>query len=171
MIGSVGSNPYRNTFAIDPRVAYYFSEAWGFEVFYQAISNSSNGTYDALRTAAPNALPNIREITAQYGAMVHWVPWYAKINFFNEILYFDWYLEGGAGSIKSQLDTNTFAARAPNFQPENLFAIYLGTGHQYHLSQHFIVRLDVLGSFYQTTSGEKRVAFQLQFHGRNRIQP
>ncbi len=158
MLGVGWSNPYRDTFNIDPRVAFYVSESFGVEFFYEFVSNSENNTYQALKDAAPNTAPLVREIKNQYGALAHWVPWYAKINFFNEILYFDWYLEGGLGGINSQVVDAIHNASNPTQQ--NLMAIFVGTGQQYHLSQHWLVRLDVLGSFYSAqvdgTSGDKK---------------
>ena len=68
--------------------------------------------------------------------MAQWVPWYAKINFFNKIIYFDWYLPGGMG----QLDTTISGAGTGNGLPsqtQNIFALYAGTGHIYHLNESF----------------------------------
>ncbi|MEK6704889.1 MAG: hypothetical protein AABZ06_03800, partial [Bdellovibrionota bacterium] len=87
MVGPGFSNPYRSSYNLDPRIAYYFSEALGFEAFYGLTSNSGNNTFDALQRASPNTWPLVREIRSQYGLLVHWVPWYAKINVFNKILY------------------------------------------------------------------------------------
>lgn len=148
MVGPGWSNPYRDTFNIDPRLAFYFSENWGIEAFYTVIRNSENTTYTALKKTAATTIPVVREVTAQYGALVHWAPWYAKINFFNWILYFDWYLEGGFGNVNTQVDLNTAAAGKPNFQQQNKFAVFVGTGHQFHLSHHFVARLDVMGAYY-----------------------
>lgn len=150
VMGGIGfSNPYRDSYTIDPRFAYYMSEGWGIELFYTATINSPNNTFRALSIAAPNTLPSIREIRAQYGAQIHWVPWYAKINVFNSILYFDWYFGVGAGSVQSFVNTTTTVGGAPNFAPDNLLGIFLSTGHQYHLSQHFVVRLDITSVLYQ----------------------
>jgi outer membrane beta-barrel protein len=148
-MGGLGfSNAYRNSYAADPRIAYYFSELFGFEVFYSFTFNSENNNYAALKNAAPNTLPVIREIRSQAGALLHYAPWYAKINVFNKILYFDWYFDAGAGRISTALDTRTNVNRAASFQNQDFFAIYAGTGHQYHLSQNFIVRLDFSGTYY-----------------------
>lgn len=167
MVGVGWSNPYRSTFNIDPRLAFYFSETLGFEVFYTMVSNSGNSTYEALRNSSPSSLPIIREITSQYGALLHWVPWYAKINMFNQILYFDWYISGGLGQIKSRIDTNRFSTGSPVYENQDLFAFFVGTGHQYHLSESFLVRLDVTGAFYQAqiygNSGDKKLYSNYNF--------
>jgi outer membrane beta-barrel protein len=158
MVGPGFSNPYRTTYNLDPRVGYFLSESWGFEGFYTFTTNSENGTYGALRAASSSALPVVREIRSQYGANLIWVPWYAKINVFNKILYFDWYFTGGAGNIHSQLDTRASASSAPAYLDQDLFSFFFGTGHIYHLSDMFQVRLDFTSAIYRApvfgTSGE-----------------
>jgi len=150
IMGGMGwSNPYRDTLTFDPRVAYYFAENWGIEVFYNIISNKENTTIKALKASSSSAIPNIREIRSQYGALLHWAPWYAKINVFNKILYFDWYFEGGLGVVGTYLDTNTLVSGSPSFKPEDKTAFFLGTGHQFHITQQFGVRLDVLAAYYK----------------------
>ncbi|MGE0616216.1 MAG: outer membrane beta-barrel domain-containing protein [Bacteriovoracia bacterium] len=150
MTGIGTSNPYRNTYNLEPRVAYYLSESLGIEVFGTFTSNVQNNTYNALsrNTSTTSALPVIREIRSQYGLLAHWSPWYAKINVFNTVLYFDWYFSAGLGSLNSYLDTNTLVGAPSNFIQQSLFAFMVGTGHQYHLNQKWIVRLDFMGALY-----------------------
>ncbi|MCM2323834.1 MAG: outer membrane beta-barrel domain-containing protein [Oligoflexia bacterium] len=142
------SNPYRTTWGLEPRVAYYVREDLGLEVFYRRSLNSKNNAFEALVATNASVFPVIREIRGQYGALLHWVPWYAKINVFNKILYFDWYLSGGAGQLQTWINRD---ARFPNgeFVQQDLFGLFLGTGHQYHLSRSLTVRLDFSGAFYQ----------------------
>jgi outer membrane beta-barrel protein len=149
MAGTGFSNAYRSAYSVDPRVAFYFSEALGIEAFYSFFHNKENNTFEALQQSAPNTLPVVREIRSQYGLLMHYVPWYAKINVFNKILYFDWYFTGGAGTIRTALDTRTSSASASQFTNQDLFSLFLGTGHQYHLSQFMLVRLDFSGGFYR----------------------
>lgn len=143
------SNPYRNAYGITGRFGYFFSEAFGLEGFYSGFLNYENNTYEALTIAAPNTLPVVREIRSQLGLLAQWVPWYAKLNVFNTILYFDWYFSGGVGSLKAALDTRTKATSAPVYVNENHLALYLGTGHIYHVNHKIIVRLDYLKAIYQ----------------------
>jgi outer membrane beta-barrel protein len=158
MVGPGISNSYRNTYAFDFRVAYHLSEAFGIETFYSFLANRENNTFEALKQAAPTTLPVVREIRSQFGILGQYVPWYAKINVFNNIIYFDWYFSGGLGSLSSALDTRRNKNDPENFVYENLFALYLGTGHRYHLSQTLHMRLDFTGAFYQAplfgTSGD-----------------
>lgn len=155
LMGGTGfSNPYRNTYVVDPRAAFYLTESFGFEVFYSFGFNVENNTMAALKNAAGglNVIPAVREIQGQLGGLVHWSPWYAKINVFDQILYFDWYFAGGAGQIFSRVDTNNNAANPPSYVAQNLFALYVGTGHLFSLTENWIIRLDFLGTFYPAPS-------------------
>jgi outer membrane beta-barrel protein len=160
MTGPGFSNAYRNTWSLQPRIAYYFSEEWGLEVFYGKIFNSENNTYKALQSSGTKLFPVIHEIRSEMGALLHWVPWYAKINVFNSILYFDWYFAGGLGSINDAMTTST--SDPSNFSTNNDLGLYLGTGHQYHINETFTVRLDFMGTYYRaplTVSSPDKVWF------------
>lgn len=167
MPGTGMSSPYRSTYTLDVRAAYYFSEVIGIEGFYSMGFNSENTTYKALGAASAGILPVVREIRGKAGVLVQWVPWYAKINMFNEILYFDWYFSGGLGQIQSRLDTRASAGAGPAYTKQNIVAAYLGTGHLYHLNESLTVRLDFSGTFYQAkllgTSGENSWYTDYQF--------
>jgi outer membrane beta-barrel protein len=89
----------------------------------------------------------IHEIRSEMGALIHWVPWYAKINVFNSILYFDWYFAGGLGSVNDAMTTSKTDPN--NFSTNDDLAVYLGTGHQYHLNETFTIRLDFMGTYYR----------------------
>lgn len=151
VLGGVGvSNSYRDVKTLDGRMSYYLSEGVGLEVFYRKSFNSANTTFDALVNTNTNIFPIIREMKAEYGGTLQWVPWYAKINVFNSILYFDWYFAGGAGQLESvAVKPEGVGAVTQLITPQNLFALYAGTGHQYHLSQSFTIRLDLTGTFYR----------------------
>jgi len=149
MAGVGSSNPYRTTYTVQPRVAFYLSEMFGIEMFYAGMLNRENATFRALTVAAPNTLPVVREIRAEYGGLIHYVPWYAKINVFNKILYFDWYFSGGGGIVQSSLDTRKSASLAATYTDKNLSGVFFGTGHQYHLSHNLTVRLDMTGTAYR----------------------
>lgn len=149
MAGPGMQTSYRTSYGIEPRMAYYFSESLGIEAFFSYFTNSENNAFGALKIAAPNTLPVVREIRSQYGGLIQYVPWYAKINVFNKILYFDWYFSGGLGNLNSALDVRKNAAANAEFINRTSLALFVGTGHQYHLSQSFLVRIDFTGAFYR----------------------
>lgn len=146
MLGPSVSNPYRSSYNVEPRLAFYFSESWGIEGFYTKSFNSQNNTFKALVSTGTTTFPVVREAASQMGALLHWVPWYSKINVFNKILYFDWYFSGGLGSLRTSLSQSADGTAIGN---EDLFSIFAGTGHQYHLSEVLSFRLDFMGTFYR----------------------
>jgi outer membrane beta-barrel protein len=149
--GGVGSsNPYRDIRHVEARLAFFPWESLGFEALYSKTFNSENATFDALQ--AKSVMPFVREINSTMGAMVHWVPWYAKINVFNRVLYFDWGFQAGLAQIdatakyKFGSDVNTDPIRSSDDDQQ---AFLLGTTQQFFLSHHWSLRLDVLGSFFK----------------------
>jgi outer membrane beta-barrel protein len=142
---------YRSVIQAQPRLAWWMNEDMGFEVFYSYRSHSPNNVYEALDKATNGGAqsPYIREVRSQFGVLYNWAPWYAKINVFNSVLYFDWYFSIGGGMIGTMIGQRTEATDATKgWRTQNLFAAYLGTGHLFHLSEHWKIRLDVLGHFY-----------------------
>ena len=140
--GLAKTSPYRSSYAVDPRVAYYFTEQWGFEVMYQIFSNSPNNNYKAL--SGTGVTPNVLEVKNQLAALLHWAPWYAKINVFNSILYFDWYFSAGVGTVSTTATAGEINSVRNTGTPGNksYTGMFFGTGHQFHVSEHFVVRLD-----------------------------
>jgi outer membrane beta-barrel protein len=148
-------DPYRTVTQVQPRLAYWFTESTGLEVFYSARFHSTNNTYQALKASieqSTNPLqnsPQIREVTSQFGLLFNWAPWYSKINVFNSILHFDWYFSAGLGAMTSEIGQRTKAeVFGSGWTSENLFAGYLGTGHLFHLDENWTARLDVLGHLF-----------------------
>ncbi len=151
--GPASGDPYRTIYNLQPRMGYWLSEEFGIEAFYEARFHQINNTYRGMIAAAlggAGETPLIREITSQFGVLMNWAPWYAKINVFNSVLYFDWYFSFGVGGMTSQIGPKTKDDPVVGYQwkNENLFAVYLGTGHLFHVSENVFVRLDALGHFY-----------------------
>ncbi len=147
-LGLADTNAFRKSYAIDPRLAYYFSESWGVEAFYSIFSNSKNATAEALESSGASSRPDVIEIKNQMGALLHWSPWYAKINVFNTVLYFDWYFTGGIGTMNADMIAGGASTGIPN-STKSLTAFYLGTGQLFHVSDNFIVRLDFRNAWFK----------------------
>jgi outer membrane beta-barrel protein len=152
LVGPGSGNAYRTVFNVEPRLSYYFSESFGFEGFYSSTSNSPNGNFTSLQNTSKTIIPFIREFQHEVGAMAEWIPWYAKINVFNSIIYFDWYFNLGLGAISSQNITQQIAGGPTTTNPENLTGIYWGTGHLYHLNNNWTARLDITSAVYHAAN-------------------
>lgn len=148
-LGLADTNAYRKSYAIDPRLAYYFSESWGVEAFYSMFSNSKNSTAEALESTSVS--PGIIEIKNQVGILLHWVPWYAKINVFNTVLYFDWYFTGGLGTMNADMIPGNQNAGFTQ-TTKSLTAFHAGTGQLFRVSDSFIVRLDFRNTWFKAPS-------------------
>lgn len=145
------SNPYQSESLVAPRASYWISEQFGFEFFFAFLKNSDNGTLKALKDAGPAVLPFVRQNRSYYGGVLTWTPWYAKLNFFNKILYFDWFLYAGIGQVNTAVDHNRSFAAPSNFITETLFTVFYGTGQNFYVTQNWLVRLDLLGMAYNAS--------------------
>lgn len=142
-------NAYRSTWGVNPRLGFYFGETLGLEAFFSYNKNSENDNFVALSKTSPNSFPIVREVRSEFGGLLHWAPFYAKINVFDSILYFDWYFTLGLGMMDTALDTRTKFTNPSNFVSKQIMGLYLGTGQFYHLSENILVRLDYTASFYK----------------------
>lgn len=147
MVGTSLSNPYRSVTTFTPRLGFYFNEQFGIEGFVTIAANSENSMYRALVAAANNVLPVVREVKTQMGGMIHWAPWYSKINVFNSIIYFDWYFGLGLGMTAS--DVNYTRSSTGAYTRENDMTIMWATGHLFHVSDMFKIRFEFTGSHFK----------------------
>jgi opacity protein-like surface antigen len=66
---------------------------------------------------------------------------------FNTVLYFDWYFDGGIGTMNADMISGGTSAGAPISR--SLTAYYLGTGQIFHVTENFVVRLDFLNAWFK----------------------
>jgi outer membrane beta-barrel protein len=97
------------------------------------------------------ALPFVREVRSYFGGQATFAPFYAKLNLFNKIIYFDWLFFVGGGVVNTANDLNTVSNAAPNIKTESSFGLFYGTGMNFFLSKHFSVRFDLQGINYGAT--------------------
>lgn len=147
--GAAFGETYRQVYAVQPRIGTWFNEDFGVEAFFSQRFHSVNNAYRSLNAAVGTGTsPLIREIKSQFGILFNWAPWYAKINVFNTVLYFDWIFSLGLGSMQTEFGEKTKAELPTTWREQNLFAVYAGTGQIFHLTEVVDIRLDVLGHFY-----------------------
>lgn len=148
------NNPYRTEYPLIPRAAFWFTEQFGVEFFYAHVLSSESSNFTALKKVSASALPFVRQNKSYYGAVFSWTPWYAKMNFFNKILYFDWSINGGIGQVSTAVNLSNRADLAPNLLAENFFAYVIGLDQKFYLNQHFVVRWDLIGLFYRAKGAD-----------------
>lgn len=142
--GFAKNSPYQSSYSIDPRIGFNFSEQLGIEVFYTTFMNSVSTDYEALVSTNSGVLPNVFKLKNQVGGLLQWAPWYAKINVFNSILYFDWYISGGVGQISGDVYSGGLSGTPTT---KSFTAYYLGTGQLFHLSKMVDFRIDFTNSW------------------------
>lgn len=79
---------------------YFFKEDWGLEFSYSKSSGTVNKTEQGVRDQG--AKPFYRKVDTLTSAMVVWAPFYAKINTFNKIFYYDWMFGVGMANVTTK---------------------------------------------------------------------
>lgn len=148
LVGPSFNSPYRISLNLDPRASFYFTEWLGIEGFFHYTFSDESATFKALKGTGSDVMPVVRELRYEFGGMVKFLPWYAKINVFNLILYFDWYFGLGGGAVHNARDVRAKLTDAAVMVGEDRPAGVFSTGHQYHLGNHFLARLDFTWIFY-----------------------
>ena len=129
------------------KAGYFFKEDWGLEVVYGSNSGKTNKTYDAVD--AQGATPYFRKISNYTGAMLMWSPFYAKINTFDKVFYYDWIFGLGMGNYKTLDNRNEFGvSTSDSLTAESLSGYMWTTGLRFYVSESWSIRLDVTGMHY-----------------------
>lgn len=130
---------------------FYFNEHWGVKGFFFNNYNSVNDAYYAVRQVS-NRVPAVRDTNSYVGGSVLWLPFYGKVNMFNQIFYIDWHFEAGLGSAKTELDRNTESTGAPIIEYANFSAFHWGSGWKFFINRNWGARLDFLATYYKAPS-------------------
>ncbi|MEX0799013.1 MAG: outer membrane beta-barrel domain-containing protein, partial [Bacteriovoracaceae bacterium] len=92
---------------------FFFKEDWGFEVNYTLASGSTNSTHDSVNEQGA-AVAFYRKVDTSMSAMAIWAPFYAKINTFNKIFYYDWMFGAGVANVTTLDNRNEFDQASPD---------------------------------------------------------
>lgn len=150
--GTTTSGAFTKGTAIQGKIDYFFHEEYGFEFLYTSNDGEENTTAETLRgaTGQAGARP-FRRITQNYlGGMFLWSPFYSKINTFNQIIYLDWILGLGYGSLT---ETNNKDEVLLGTDREEVEQSHQGPmwsfGALFYLSKTFSVKFDVNAFHYK----------------------
>ncbi len=149
------SNSYRSGWMGSVRAGMWFTEQFGVEAFGTFYKNSDSDNLKALR-AVSTVLPFVREVRSYFGGVATWAPFYGKLNLFNWILYYDWALNLGLGSVNTANDRNTISGASSRYVTENFVGVFFGTSQNFYVSKHFSVRWDLVGVNYGATGADDR---------------
>ncbi len=151
--GKTTSGAFVDSNPIQFRGGFFLKEDLGFEVIYSKnLTGEESDAAEAVRNIGGGAgsRPFRRIVDNYYGGYLMWSPFYAKINTFNKILYFDWLLGVGAGKLK---ETNNkeevIQGIDADSETEDHFAIMWETGFKFYMTKMFDIRTDITALHYK----------------------
>ncbi|MCY4523483.1 MAG: hypothetical protein OXB84_01960 [Halobacteriovoraceae bacterium] len=143
-IGSIinSSSKYQDIYGLKFSYTVYFSEGWGFRLFYNQYKGRENTAAENLK-AYDNITPFTRKLDTKKGIIILWSPFYGKLNIFNKIIYVDWFFGMGGGIIEGQDNAETIVSTSSRdiFAPVSDTAIMTNTGICLYLGQSFNLNL------------------------------
>jgi outer membrane beta-barrel protein len=142
------SGSFIDSYGSSLKAGYFFKENWGLELVYGQNNGKTNKTFDAIDEQA--AVAYYRKISNYAGAMLMWSPFYAKINTFDKIFYYDWIFGLGMGNFKTQDNRKEFGTNSSEeLTSENNSGYIWTTGFRFYISESWSLRLDITGMHYQ----------------------
>jgi outer membrane beta-barrel protein len=149
--GMTLSGPFVDAWGFQGRLGYFFTETLGIEAVYAKNSPKHNTTYEAVDSQG--VVPFAREVTGYMGGMFLWSPFYAKMNLFNQILYYDWIFGLGMANLNEEnnrldLETVLKANRTGEKTKETHSGVMWDASFRFYLSQTFSMRFGVNGIHY-----------------------
>lgn len=139
---------YRTQRQWNIRGTFYFSEHWGLSGIWFNNFNNENETMAQLKNVS-NVVPGVRDTNRYFGGSLWWLPFYGKINLFNQIFYIDWHFELGFGSAQTEIDINTRATGSAVIEESSHGAFHWGSGWKFFINRHWHWRLDYLATYYK----------------------
>lgn len=143
------TSPYTTAITFVPKLSFYFNEHWGINGFAGFIKNADNVTLTSLKDANPGNMPVIEQTSGFFGGTVSWIPFYAKLNMFDQLLYLDWSFSAGGGLIQNTQNIwKHGASKSQDTTKISYPAFVWGTGHKYFMTRHWSATLDLTSFLY-----------------------
>lgn len=134
MVGAQLNGAFIDSNEFSAHGGFFFKEEWGVEFAYTSASGSTNVTHDGVNEQGTQAY--YRKIESSVGAMVLWAPFYAKINTFNKIFYYDWMFGAGAASVTTLDNRLEFGSSATSdLTSETVMAPTWMTNFRFYITQ------------------------------------
>jgi len=150
-LGATTSGAFSSATLIQGRAGYFIGEEWVVELLYSKNNSDTNDSFNGV-VQTGQVTPFVRLTRSYIGGMLLWSPFYAKINTFNNIIYFDWIFGLGAASVTEEnnittIDTTTVKAFEDPTK-ETHTAIMWDVGVQFYLSRNWALRVDFTAHHY-----------------------
>ncbi|MFZ4713956.1 MAG: outer membrane beta-barrel domain-containing protein [Bacteriovoracaceae bacterium] len=163
LAGITTSGSFVDAMSYQGRVGYFFTEEFGVELLYSKNMSKKNETYKNVQASGVDTF--YRKIEDYMGGMFLWAPFYAKINTFNKVVYFDWIFGVGGAKLTTEDNRNDILVNSPGDDPltsSSQTAVMWGTGPRFYLTDHWSIRLDMTAFYYkadrQITNSRKESA-------------
>ncbi len=141
------SGAFVDAYGGNARLGYFFKEDWGVEFLYAKYQGEENDTAKGVKDQG--TVPFYRKFDSVMGGLLWWSPFYAKINTFNEIFYFDWMFGAGVAQVTTLDNRNKFLPAKPNtLTSDNTTGAMWSTALRFHINQAWSLRLDFTGVHY-----------------------
>jgi outer membrane beta-barrel protein len=144
---------YRTQRTWSVRGIFYLSEHFGVSAFMLNNTNTENDTFTQMKIIGTSVIPTVRDTDRYVGGSVIWLPFYGKVNMFNQILYIDWHFEAGLGTAATEIDLNTRAAGQPVINSASFTGFHWGSGWKFFINRNWGARLDFLSTYYKAPNG------------------
>mgnify|MGYP002623478477 FL=1 len=156
MGGITTSGSFVDSTSIQGRAGYFFKENWGIEFVMAKNSPARNDTFKSIENAGAGLIAFFNAVESYSGAMLMWSPFYAKINTFNDIIYFDWIFGIGYAAINTV--DNRIQAQVgisdPTLTSDSASGLLLNMGMRFYLSESWSLRMDLTPLLYNGFSRE-----------------
>jgi outer membrane beta-barrel protein len=161
---------FQDTYGIDLKAQYYFTEHYGVEVFHTRYTNTDSDDFKNVVsvTQANNGgqatFPFVRRLNGATGALFLVSPFYGKINTFNKIFYFDWSFGAGLAFLDAESNLNSVSViNAPNsYTSESFTALVYKTSFKFHTSRKWSAVFDLRNMNYQAAGPRDRNSKELR---------
>lgn len=147
LAGTVVTNdPFFTTLGAVLRAGYFFTETWGLEGDYYALTTSNRQTTTELKDISGVNTENLVFPKSYMGVNLVWVPIYGKLAVFNKnIVPFDLFFKGGIGNTQTQVG-------------ESASTFHLGTGQIFAFSKRTAFRWDFSWNFFNAKGTDGQVS-------------
>jgi outer membrane beta-barrel protein len=130
------------------RGGFFFTENWGLELGWAQYSGQTNSNYEGVDNQA--AIAFYRYVSSAQTAHLMWSPFYAKINTFNTIFYYDWIFGLGFANVVTKDNRDEFGVNpSDDLTTESQSGISWQTGIRFYLTEMVSLRLDVVAIHFQ----------------------
>ncbi len=157
--GVTTSGAFVDATVLQGRAGFFFAEEWGVELLYSKNSSEENDTAKAV-FASSQVEAFVRKVQNYYGGMVLWSPFYAKINTFNQIVYFDWIFGLGAATLTDQNNANKVDTTTVSdvLIEESHTGLMWEAGMRFYISPSWSLRMNLTTIHYSAVRSSKNAA-------------